>query len=159
MIRSRYKYISWLLPAAAIVLALLIAIPAHAKQDTIDVVAPGNFDFGVFAVGENTLAVAPTAGSVTITDLGKNPLGYTVTAMDENQSTDTGKMLMAGSDALTNELEIYDGTTWANASTGLTYTGVGLTGVLSFDARQTIAGTEMPGVYAIIIEFVGTITY
>ena len=127
---------------------------------TIAVTAPGAFTFGTFSVGANPTTVLPTAGSVTVTpgnEVTPGP-GYTLTAKDQNTGLDSGKMLMAGSIPLANLLEIWDGAAWLPAGAGITYAG-GLAGVLDFDARQTIIATDTAGVYAITIEFVGTIAF
>jgi hypothetical protein len=156
-----------------LVLALIAAIivPAAVVADTtgtaevtgsiveaeLNVTAPSAIAFGNFVFGDNILQSA-TNGTVGIIAGSRNAsaVAWQVVAYEDGGDgymSDNGNLL-------TNELEIsMDGSTWelADPGAGLNYTGTGA-GTLEFWAKQTIAGDETPGDYAINITFTGSLT-
>jgi hypothetical protein len=131
----------------------------YTVPSTISVTAPSDITCNTFTYGDN-INSSTSAGSVTVTTGNDNPTGWSVTAKDINQSSDSGKMLTGGTIPLTDKLQISkDGGTYANADTGVVYTGTGLTGSLPFYAKQNITNGETSGSYTITIEFSGSITY
>lgn len=132
-------------------------------DSTIAITAPGAFSFGTFAVGDGNTA-SGIGGTVTYYQGTDGASGWTVTAMDNNQVDDPGKMLRTSpndSHPLTAELLISGtgaGGTYFGASgvTPLTYTG-SASGSYTFDAKQSIASDDFAGTYNITIKFVGTL--
>lgn len=124
---------------------------------SIDVVAPGDFGFGDFHLGDNLKTAVK--GSVTVDAGSTNASGYTGTAMDANQAVNSGRMLMWDLTPLTTQLRIGESVATAPASTGFSYNSGSLTGDLTFFAKQNIDGSETPGDYKITIKFTFTISF
>jgi hypothetical protein len=120
----------------------------------ITVAAPSAIAFGNFVFGDN-IGQSATNGTVSVTPASRNATAvpWQVTAADATN----GGFMKNGATPLTNKLQISkNGSTYAVADTGITYTGNG-NGTLPFWAKQNIAGNEAVGAYTITITFTGQV--
>ena len=126
-------------------------------EATVTVTAPSAIAFGTFVVGDN-IQQSTTDGSVAITANSRNSANvhWQVTAQD----LANGGYMKTGATPLNSKLLISkDGSSYAAADTGLTYTGTGPgSNVLPLWAKQNITGNETVGSYSITITFTGGVT-
>jgi hypothetical protein len=121
-------------------------------EANITVVAPSAIAFGNFVYGDN-IKQSTTNGTVTVVPGSRNPsaVNWQVTAND----TANGGYMKNGGTPLNSMLLISgNGTGYANAVPGITYTGTG-NGTLPFWVKQNITGNETAGSYSIVITFTG----
>jgi hypothetical protein len=93
---------------------------------------------------------------VTVVPGSRNPsaVNWQVTAND----TANGGYMKSGGTPLNSMLQISgNGTGYAYAVPGITYTGTG-NGTLPLWVKQNIAGNETAGAYSIVITFTGSVT-
>jgi hypothetical protein len=123
---------------------------------TITVTAPSAIAFATLVWGDNVKS-SVTNGTVTVVFGSDSPTGWRVTAQDVTN----GGYMKNVTTPLTNKLQISgNGTGWANADVGITYTGAAAgTYPLPFWVKQAINTNEVVGAYSIIITFTGEILY
>ncbi len=129
-------------------------VTGNITEATITITAPSAIAFGNFVFGDN-IGQSATDGTVTVTPASRNgtAVPWQLTAKDN----DNGGYMKSGVTPLLSKLQISkDGSTYAFADTGITYTGNG-NGTLPFWAKQNIAGSEAVGAYAITITFTGAV--
>jgi hypothetical protein len=122
----------------------------------LTVAAPSAIAFGNFFYGNNTQQSA-TNGTVAVTPGSRNTpdVPWLVTAKDNAN----GGYMGSGTHNLTNPLQISkDGSTYAVAGTGITYTGNG-NGTLPFWAKQNVVNSDPVGNYNITITFTGQLNW
>jgi len=133
------------------------AVTGSIVEATVTVTAPSAIAFGTFVVGDN-IQQSTTDGSVAITANSRNSANvhWQVTAQD----LANGGYMKTGATPLNSKLLISkDGSSYAAADTGLTYTGTGPgSNVLPLWAKQNITGNETVGSYSITITFTGGVT-
>jgi hypothetical protein len=132
---------------------MLTWVAAAPVPSTITVTAPSAIAFATLVWGDNVKS-SVTNGTATVT-LGGSATGWQVTAQNV-----TGYM-KAGNTTLANKLQISsNGTTWAYADVGITYTGAAAGNyTLPFWVKQAINTNEAVGAYNITIVFTGEILY
>jgi hypothetical protein len=126
---------------------------------TIDIQAPGAIAFGI--LGQSQVKETSLYGSVTVTPGSDGTAAYTVTAKD---TTGGGYMWSGTPYASTNlvtKCQISQHPDWgfANADTGITYSGTGTSATLDLYASQIVTASDTTiGVYSITITFTGSAT-
>jgi hypothetical protein len=151
------------LMAALVIPAAVIAAPGDTTEVTgtiveaeLTVAAPSAIAFGNFVFGDNTDQSA-TNGTVTVTPGSRNTpdVPWLVTAKDETN----GGYMMDGATPLTNKLQISkEGTTYADADTGVIYGGTG-DDEFEFYAKQNVVNGDAVGTYSITITFTGQLDW
>ena len=149
------------LMAALLIPAMVIAVPPATEvtgsivEATITIAAPSAIGFGNFTFGDNEKQSA-TNGTVTVTPGSRNTpdVPWTVTAND----TANGGFMKNGATPLASKLQIKGTGSYANADTGITYTGTG-NGVLPFWAKQNVVNSDPVGTYSITITFTGQLNW
>jgi len=130
-------------------------VTGNIVEATITITAPSAIAFGDFVFGDN-IEQSATNGTVVVTANSRNvtAVPWQVAAKDNTN----GGFMKNGATPLTNKLQISkDGSAYAVADTGISYTGNG-DGPLPFWAKQNIAGAETVGAYTITITFTGGVT-
>jgi hypothetical protein len=131
-------------------------VTGNIVEAELTVAAPSAIAFGNFVYGDNTQQSA-TNGTVTVTPGSRNTpdVPWLVTAKDNAN----GGYMGSGTHNLTNPLQISkDGSAYAVAGTGITYTGNG-NGTLPFWAKQNVVNSDPVGNYNITITFTGELDW